>query len=149
MVALGSNKKLTTIYRLLWYRDFHRLYGCHPLEGGFFRVKPRKDRRYGMPLENPVSFYARFACSEVKNIGSMVLTYMRLKRILKRVLKDPARKQYRDVSITPPDLNELSLALYSETRGTAAELEKQKRQAAIIKAAREKGAAPVPLAAAE
>ena len=39
MTALGSNKKLTTLYRLLWYRDFHRLYGCHPLEGGFGRVK--------------------------------------------------------------------------------------------------------------
>src|SRR6185503_9352280 len=43
VAALKSNKKLATVHRLLWYRDFHRLYGCHPLEGGFGRIKARKD----------------------------------------------------------------------------------------------------------
>jgi hypothetical protein len=84
MAALGSNKKLTTLYRLLWYRDFYRLYKCHPLEGGFGRIKVRTDRRYGMKRENPVAFYARFAGTETRNVGSMLWTYTRLRGRLRR-----------------------------------------------------------------
>ena len=139
MAALGSNKKGATLNRLLWYRDFYRLYKCHPLEGGFFRVKARRDRRSGMPLENPVSFYAKFAVSEMRNLGSMALTYMRLHRTMKRIRSDPARRAYRDIAITPPGHDELSLGLYAETRGTAAAMERQTRQNAIIRAAQAKG----------
>jgi len=135
MVALGSNKKLTTLYRLLWYRDFHRLYGCHPLEGGFGRVRVRTDRRFGMKLENPVVFYAKHVGSELRNVSSMLMTYARLKRSLKRILADPARRQYRDVAISPPADDELSLSIYAETRGTAAAIAKDKRQQALIRAA--------------
>jgi pyruvate-formate lyase-activating enzyme len=141
MAALGSNKKGATLNRLLWYRDFYRLYHCHPLEGGFFRVKARRDRRSGMPIENPVSFYAKFAASEIRNLGSMALTYMRLHRTMKRIRSDPARRAYRDIAITPPGQDELSLGLYAETRGTAATMERQTRQKAIIRAAQAKGGA--------
>ena len=151
MAALGSNKRYTTLHRLLWYRDFHRLYRCHPLEGGFGRLKFRRDRRFGMPLENALAFYAKYAVSEVRNVSSMVLTYARLRRSLRRVLADPAKRSYRDVAITPPGLDELELGIYAETRGTAAAIEKRTRQNAIINAARQrKGAgSPEPLAAAE
>jgi hypothetical protein len=149
MVALGSNKKKTTLHRLLWYRDFHRLYGCHPLEGGFFRVKARKDRRSGMPIENPLVFYGRFIASEMRNLTSMALTYARLVGMLKRIQKDPRRSEYRDIAITLPDRDEFSLALYAETRGTAAEIEKQKRQREIVRKAQGKPVEESVLTAAE
>jgi uncharacterized radical SAM superfamily protein len=144
MAALGSNKKLTTLYRLLWYRDFYRLYKCHPLEGGFGRIKVRTDRRYGMKRENPVAFYARFAGTETRNVGSMLWTYARLRRRLKAIWADPAKKKYRDIAITPPAADELSLSLYSETRGTAAAMAKDKHQAEIKRVARAKKPAPEP-----
>ena len=31
----------------------------HPLQGGFFRRKIRTQRRFGLPLENPLIFYSR------------------------------------------------------------------------------------------
>jgi hypothetical protein len=145
MRALRSNKKITTLHRLLWYRDFHRVYGCHPLEGGMGRMKFRRDRRYGMKREAPGVFHVRYAVNELWSIGSMLNTYFRLKRILKRSWNDPARNKYRDIAITPPKLDELNLSLYSETRGTAAVIEKEKRQREIIRKAREKA----PLQAAE
>ena len=140
MTALGSNKKLTTLYRLLWYRDFRRLYRCHPLEGGFFRVKSRRDRRHGMPIENPFSFYAKYTGSEVRNIGSMAVTYFRLRRIMSRIWTDPKRYEYRDLAITPVGADEHDRALYSETRGTADQIAKEKRQRGIINAVRTKAA---------
>jgi hypothetical protein len=149
MVALGSNKKRTTLHRLLWYRDFHRLYGCHPLEGGFFRIKSRRDRRPGLPIENPLKFYARFVASEIRNLTSMGITYWKLKRALAKILKDPARREYRDIAITPPQADEFNLALYAETRGTAAEIEKEHRQREIVKRAKERAAQDSLLPAAE
>jgi hypothetical protein len=150
MAALGSNKKLTTMHRLLWYRDFHRLYGCHPLEGGFGRIKMRRDRRHGMPLENPVTFYARYVLTEARAYGSMLWTYAKLKRRLKKIWTDPARRAYRDTAITPPAADEMSLGIYAETRGTSAEIAREKRQQEIIRAAQAKKQAAAPaLAAAE
>jgi pyruvate-formate lyase-activating enzyme len=126
MVALRSNKRKATLHRLLWYREFHRLYGCHPLEGGFGRIKARRDRRYGMPHENPVTFYAGYAASEIRIALSTLGTYLRLRKALKKVWTDPARHSYRDLAITPPAADELSLSLYSETRGTTDIIEKQR-----------------------
>jgi hypothetical protein len=149
MGALGSNKKFATLNRLLWYRDFHRLYGCHPLEGGFGRVKSRRDRRHGMPLENPFVFYWRYLATEIRAAASMTWTYWRLRRSLKKIWSDPQRLAYRDIAITPPDLDEMKLSLYSETRGTAAAIEKDKRQQEIIRQARAKGTRELVLPAAE
>jgi hypothetical protein len=102
MTALGSNKRLTTVYRLLWYRDFRRFHGCHPLEGGFFRVKVRRDRRSGMAIENPVSFYAKYAVTETRNLLGMGWDYIKLRRAMQRIWTDPKRFDYRDQAITPP-----------------------------------------------
>jgi hypothetical protein len=132
MTALGSNMRFTTVYRLLWYRDFRRLYGCHPLEGGFFRIRRRKDRRSGMPLENPLTFYPRHWASEARNVVAMCFDYFKLRRIMLRIWNDPQRLAYRDVAITPPGAGEADLALYAETRGTGAEIAKQARQKQIV-----------------
>jgi hypothetical protein len=150
MAALRSNKRYSTLHRLLWYRDFHRLYGCHPLEGGLGRMKFRKDRRSGMKMENPLVFYPKFWGLEVRNILSMVWTYRRMRRTLLQILADPESRNYRDIAITPPGLDELALGIYAETRGTSEEIEKRKRQQKIRDAARSKGELEtVPLAAAE
>jgi hypothetical protein len=136
LVALGSNKRRTTINRLLFFHDFHRVYGVHPLEGGFFRIKTRRDRRPGLPREHPIPFYLRFAATEVHNFFALTRSALRFRRILRRVMKDPENRSYRDTAITPPGLDELSLGLYSETRGGGAEIEKVRRQRAIIDKAR-------------
>lgn len=136
MTALRSNKRFTTVYRLLWYRDFRRFYGCHPLEGGYFRVKARRDRRSGMPVENALTFYPRYALSESRNLLGMAWNYLKLRRTMKRIWADPRRFEYRDLAITPPGAAEAELGLYAQTRGTAQEMEKQKRQRAIIDAAK-------------
>jgi hypothetical protein len=77
----------------------------------------------------------------------MGLTYWKLVRMLKKIMKDPARSKYRDIAITPPSADEFSLALYSETRGTAAEIEKERRQREIVRKAQGKSAEPTLTAA--
>ena len=88
-----------------------------------------------MKLENPLVFYPKFWASEVRNIGSMIWTYRRMKRMLDRIWNDPAATSYRDIAITPPGEDELSLGIY-QTRGTAEAIAKDKRQAKIRSDAR-------------
>lgn len=138
MVALGSNKRRMTVSRLLYYRNFRKIYGCHPLEGGMFRVKSRTDRRPGLPIESPLTFYPRRVISELANLGIMVREFVRLRRMLSRIRKDPQSKSYRDLALTPATTDTSELALFQETRGGKAHVEKGKRQRAIIAAVRSK-----------
>jgi len=99
MVALRSNKKLTTIYRLVWHREFRRRHGVHPLEGGFFRRKFRRDRRPSLPLENTLLFYSKYISQLTIAACSATYLYLRLRLALRKILRDPKRLKYRDAAI--------------------------------------------------
>lgn len=110
MVALGSNKKFMTVVYLLSFRNYARLYNVSPLEAGYFKIKRRRDRRPGLPLENPLIFYPKYFYEIVTKCGTMFLTYYRLRRMMKKILKDPKRMEYTDsavtraaFSVTPPE----------------------------------------------
>ncbi|MBL3590045.1 MAG: radical SAM protein [gamma proteobacterium endosymbiont of Lamellibrachia anaximandri] len=101
MVAMRSNKKLTTLHRLLFYREFKRVFHVHPLEGGFLRLKYRKDRRPSFPVEPAVIFYPKFVKETLFTMGKAIPTYIRLRLMLKRIWTDPSRFEYVDQAITP------------------------------------------------
>ncbi len=61
-----------------------------------------------------------------------------MKRRSGRIWADRAAEEYRDLAITPPDADELTLALYSETRGTSAEIARMRRQEVLVRNARAK-----------
>ena len=46
---------------LMWFSSAMKIENLHPLQWGIFRVKHRKDRRPGFPIELPLSFYANYA----------------------------------------------------------------------------------------
>jgi hypothetical protein len=59
--AAACGLKPSTILTLaLWFYGCQTIEGVHPLQGGLLRRKYRKDRRPGLPIENPVVFYARY-----------------------------------------------------------------------------------------
>ena len=53
----GRERRCGTI---LWFYLTILFEGVHPLEGGAFRLKYRRDRRAGMKRENPLLFYPRY-----------------------------------------------------------------------------------------
>ncbi len=71
----------------------------HPLQGGYFRRKLRRQRRTGLPRESPVGFYARRAREIVATHVRLASFYLRLHRIRRRVERDPTR--YSDLALTP------------------------------------------------
>jgi hypothetical protein len=106
--------------------------GVHPLEGGAFRRKSRRERRYGLPRENPLCFYPRLAAEIVGKAAGYWRVYRRARAILREILADPDRRSYSDLSIMPPQADEFdTLDLYHQTNGGAAALARKRRDDAL------------------
>jgi len=108
-----------------------KIEGVHPLEGGIFRRKYRRDRRPGMPRENPLVFYARYGAEIASKVVRYGTLYWRYRRILAHVRRAPATGV--DVAMQPVRDGELdALELFTATAGARAAAQKQRR----LKAAR-------------
>src|SRR3954454_12279403 len=91
-----------------------RFEGVHPLEGGAFRLKFRRDRRHGMPLESSLVFYPRYAIETLRKAWLYYCTWHSARRTLRQVLRNPERMAYTDLAISPTVEEEYaSLDLYS------------------------------------
>jgi radical SAM superfamily enzyme YgiQ (UPF0313 family) len=115
------------MWKLLSFHAPPLLEKVHPLEGGIFRRKRRRDRRSSLPLENPLVFYPREGWNVVVKHLRFAGMYWRYRRILKRVLADDT--PYTDVATTPGQPEDLdALQLYRDTRGSKNVVEKLRRR---------------------
>jgi hypothetical protein len=126
--AIPNGRPKTTLTTILWFTLMIRFEGVHPLEGGALRLKFRRDRRHGMPVESRLRFYPRYAWETVRKAWGYLGVYLEARKIYREVMKDPARMEYRDLAITPPGEDEFeALDLYRQTAGGAAALERMRR----------------------
>ncbi len=126
--ANPNGRPHTTLTTLLWFKLMTMFEGVHPLEGGAFRRKARRERRYGLPRESPFVFYPREAAEIVVKTARYWAVYRRAKTILKEVLATPDRWTYSDLSIMPPLEDEFdALDLYHATNGGEAALARMRR----------------------
>ena len=123
----------TTLSTILWFYLMLAFEGVHPLEGGAFRLKFRRDRRYGMKRENPLLFYPRYAFETFNKLRGYWRVYWQFKAVIKETLAAPDRWTYNDIAIAPPLQDEFeSMALYHETTGGEAALARKRRDDAIL-----------------
>jgi hypothetical protein len=126
---LGRPK--TALTTILWFKLMMLYEGVHPLEGGAFRLKFRRDRRHGMPLERRLVFYPRYVAQTAVKAWRYLTVYRDARRALKQVLSAPDRWSYTDLAIAPPGEDELdSLDLYHVTSGGEAAVDRVRREAA-------------------
>lgn len=50
----------TTLSTILWFYLMILFKGVHPHEAGALRLKFRRDRHQGLPIDNPLLFYAKY-----------------------------------------------------------------------------------------
>jgi radical SAM superfamily enzyme YgiQ (UPF0313 family) len=119
------------MFLLIWFYGCVTLEKIHPLEGGYLRRKVRRDRRPGLPLENPLVFYPRYVADLIRKhvvIGRFVWRMGRVRRALKR---DPAARRYMDEALTPVSAAELDdLEMFNNTPSARAAADKAKRKLA-------------------
>jgi hypothetical protein len=73
--------------------------GVHPLQFGIVRRKVRTQRRYGMPIVNPLVFYPWRAFDMVKTGVRWGWLLLRYRRMRMRIQSDPQARSYIDASL--------------------------------------------------
>jgi hypothetical protein len=145
--AIPNGRPKQILSTIGWFKLMIDHEGVHPLEGGAFRLKSRRDRRHGLPLESPLVFYPRYWGGIVVKATKYLSFFLRTRRILDEVLKAPDRWTYSDLAIEPPKADEFEqLSLYHATSGGEAALARKKLGDDIRVSA---SAAAAPAAAAE
>ena len=132
VAANPRGRPSTTLTTLLWFRLVSSYEGVHPLEGGALRLKFRRDRRPGLPRENALVFYPRYAGETVVKAWRYWKVWREARVMLKEVLAAPDRATYADLAITPPKAEEYdTLDLYHATRGGEEAVAKKRRTDAV------------------
>ncbi|QLC21951.1 radical SAM protein [Parasphingopyxis sp. CP4] len=134
MAALGSNQKKMTVNRLTAYREAVRIAGVAKFESGYMRIYRRKQRRPGFKIENPLIFYPKYFAKNLYITIAVARTYVRLRRFMKRVMKDPARFDYTDEAIVD-DKRTVDVLLTATRSSGQAEIRRQHREDAQENAA--------------
>ena len=112
--------------KLLAFSAVPRIERIHPLEGGLFRRKYRRDRRPEMPRENPLVFYLRYANEIVSKHVRFAAMYWQYRRILARAVR--AGTDETDVAMTPVKDEEFdTLEMYTTTPAAKFAVEKLRR----------------------
>lgn len=120
------------LFLILWFYGGISTEKLHPLETGYFRIKTRKDRRSGMPLESPLVFYPKWlfavAASHIR-IASLAWKWSRYRA---RIKKAPAAAQdYMDTALEPVNDDEMDeLEMFTHTDGGQDAVQRARRASA-------------------
>ena len=73
----------------------------HPLQCGFVRLKNRRDRRPGYPIEPAWIFYSCFLWEFAVKHAFLLREHIRINRIYHRIINDPDALGYTDKAMRP------------------------------------------------
>jgi hypothetical protein len=132
-----KGRAANAIVLMMWFMSAIHLEGVHPLESGVFRLKFRRDRRPGLPLEPVWKFYPKYWFESVSKLTRLAILYGRIRRIYKRIKEDPARMKYMDVALTPVSDHDIQDLEMFHTPSAPAFVAQEHRREAANAAARE------------
>ncbi|WP_316861284.1 radical SAM protein [uncultured Cohaesibacter sp.] len=125
------------LFLMCWFYFMLRFEGIHPLEGGYFRLKYRQDRRPEMPRQNALGFYLGYGADIIRKHVQYGVALAQILPVYWQVKKSKDRYDYSDLAISPIGNNETAmLDMFNQTRGGTGEVEKQRRQKALIERTR-------------
>jgi uncharacterized radical SAM superfamily protein len=131
MMQMKTNQPFTTLQMMMTYRQGPLVDGVGPSEFGIWRVVRRRERRHGMPLENPLVFYPRIAARALYKLAYHGWTYGRL-RISLAQARARHRKgtPYADAALAAPSTGVDNLVLATEARSTPSSRRRQQARTA-------------------
>ncbi|HLG13103.1 MAG TPA: radical SAM protein [Blastocatellia bacterium] len=99
-IATGTSPG-KTLFFIVWFKGCIDIEKIHPLEGGFLRLKFRRDRRPSLGLEPIWLFYPRHIVGTVWKQVRWISLYIRLRLIYMKIKRDPLRYEYMDMALEP------------------------------------------------
>jgi hypothetical protein len=125
-VATGASAG-NTLFLVTWFKGCTQIENVHPLEGGFLRLKFRRDRRSELPIEPMWKFYPKYWLETASKQYRWISMYVRLRKIYLKIKHDPARKEYTDLALTPGSDDDIeTLEMFNNT-GAQAFVSQQRR----------------------
>ncbi|MEP6636521.1 MAG: radical SAM protein [Acidobacteriota bacterium] len=105
-VATGTSPGKAVLF-ITWFKGCIGIEQLHPLEGGFLRLKSRRDRRTGLSLEPAVLFYPKLIAETLWKQYRWISLYTSLYLIYSKIKRDPKRDEYMDLALTPVEDDEM------------------------------------------
>jgi radical SAM superfamily enzyme len=131
-VPIGSLVKL-----FVTFSTMVRLEKVHPLQSGLLRLKRPSERRPGLPRENPLIFWPRFAGETLGKHAILAAAIIRLVSAAFVFSRNPASTEYVDQALMPVgDDDDETLDLFTKTAGGSAAVTHMKKVARLTGAAR-------------
>jgi radical SAM superfamily enzyme YgiQ (UPF0313 family) len=103
----------------------------HPLQAGLFRRKHPSELRYGLPPVSLWAFYTDHISRTIANNLKLVGTIVWILGLKRRIERDPLRRAYIDVALTPVMDDDATLDLLTKTSGAQAAIAHIKKVAAL------------------
>jgi radical SAM superfamily enzyme YgiQ (UPF0313 family) len=117
------------LFLMLWFIGCIELEKVHPLQGGYFRRKYRRDRRPGFPIENALVFYPRYVADQIYKHVRLIAWFVRYERVRRGIKHDPKARDYRDEAIEPVLDDEFeSHEMFKVSAASAAAVEKHRKE---------------------
>jgi hypothetical protein len=119
-----------TMANLVWFRGSAQIEKVHPMEGGFLRLKFRKDRRPILPTESPWIFYPKYLAETLWKQFQWASLFARCYFILRKVIRDPKRSEYKDLAVAPvteDDLETQELFQSAEAQAYLVKIQKMEK----------------------
>jgi radical SAM superfamily enzyme YgiQ (UPF0313 family) len=107
------------VFLITWFKGCIDFENIHPLEGGFLRLKFRRDRRPSLPIEPVWVFYPKYIVETVRKQFQWASLYWRLRRIYLRIKKDQRRFEYMDLALSPVTDDEETRELFNSAEAQA------------------------------
>ena len=85
---------------LFFFSSYQAVEKLHPIQGGLFRLKYRRDRRPSLPMEPVWAFYPKYWWEVVSKHARMVYRWFELDAIRRQILRDPQCRTYMDQALT-------------------------------------------------
>ena len=104
--------------------------GIHPLQWGMFRIKDRRTRRSGLPIESPITFYPALRRGYRPQGRRSSKRWYELKRIVRKIEADPLANSHMDEAMTPVSEEDFEhMELYTQNAAARSAVERELRVA--------------------
>jgi hypothetical protein len=114
------------LFLCTWFVGSIKIEKVHPLEGGGVRLKFRHARRPELGLESPLIFYPRYWAETAVKLAQWAQLYLKFGLIYRKVSKDPNKRSYTDIAMTPVSDHEEELEIF-QSADAQAYLSQEKR----------------------
>ena len=117
--AATKNSVGKTLFIVNWFIGSTRIERIHPLECGFVRLKFRRDRRPGLPIEPAWRFYPRYLAESVTKQARWLWLWGKQYKLYHAIKKDPNRRSYMDDALTPVHEDEINREMFNTDEAKA------------------------------